>query len=368
MKAGIRILQLSALLVLAISLGACASSRKPVPPGVVPTQAAVLAEDEKYGHEVLSNLTERYPLDRDDARILRVRDLVEKLTRAAKADNNPWHVYVLVDDNFKNAAATRGNYIFVWTGILRTVQNDAELATILSHEIGHVLAGHTESDPAEETNRIIAGIAGIATSSVLGNQGLGGPASDLAELIVRASLEALLVNPDTQDKELEADQIGLFMMADAGFDPAEAINFWQRIQSDPDFRGFPLEFLSSHPSSLTRVERLSSQLPAASERYRIATGKQSRPLVRNNPDPAVSKTEAVPVVSVSTHNGATETWEVMESSVKVFASADSNGRAIDSVSKGVKVSVVGIKNRWLEINQPVQGYVQSKFLAPVSLK
>jgi len=75
------------------------------------------------------------------------------------------------------------------------------------------------------------------------------PVSQLAELIVRASLEAILVNPDQQGKELEADQIGIFMMADAGYDPQEAIDFWQHVQGDPDFSSSPLEFMSSHPSS-----------------------------------------------------------------------------------------------------------------------
>ena len=341
-------------LLIGLMFSACASARKPVPAGVIPQQSTVYSEDEKYGHEVLSNLTKKYPLDRDDDRILRVRDIVDRLTRAVGAEKNPWHVYVLVGDDFKNAAATRGNYIFVWTGILRTAQNDAELATILSHEIAHVLAGHTAPDPAEETNRIIAGIAGIATSSVVAQQGLAGPISDLTELIVRASLEALLVNPDTQNKELEADQIGLFMMADAGYDPQDAINFWRRVESDPDFRGSPVEFLSSHPSSRKRVEQLSKLLEPAKERYAAAG---LRP-------PAASTYLASERKNSYSYSG--EYWEVLESSVQVFVEANLDSKILESFKKGIKVKVVAIRGRWLEISEPVSGYVQSRYLAPAS--
>lgn len=348
----------AAALFLVVFLSACGAKRVPVPPGIIPEQSALAAEDEQYGHEVLNNLTEQYPLDRDDARINRVRDLVDKLTKAAKADRQPWNSYVLVGDDFKNAAATRGNYIFVWTGILKSTNNDAELATILSHEIAHVLAGHTAEDPADETNRIIAGIAGAATGGLVGSRGLSGPVSDLAELIVRASIEALLVNPDSQEKEYEADQVGLYILADAGFNPDEAIGFWTRIQNDPDFQSSPIEFLSSHPSTAGRLERLVGQLDAAKERYRIARGgKPSRPSVASR-----NPSSSTPPTSVT--GTGKDYWKVMESSIKVFAEADKNSKSVDTLRKGEKVKAIALIDRWLEITEPVKGFVQSKYLSP----
>lgn len=346
------------LALLCLAAASCAASRRPVPPGVIPEQSTLYSEDEKYGHEVLNNLTQQYPLDRDDARIFRVRDIVDRLTKAARADHNPWNVYVLVGDDFKNAAATRGNYIFVWTGILKAAQSDAELATILAHEIGHVLAGHTERNPAEETNRIIAGIAGAATGTVIGNRGLGGPVSDLAELVVRASLEAFLVNPDLQAKELEADQIGLFMMADAGYNPEEALTFWRRVQSDPDFRGFPIEFLSSHPSSAQRLEKLSLQIDDANERYRQAIGAAPRR------PPAVNHYAAARPDPSHVPAGRGELWEVLEPRVAVHIAADRSSPVVETFNRGVEVRVVSIHDRWLEISEPRSGFVQSRHLAP----
>ncbi len=246
---------------------ACAPTRAPIPVGVIPLERTLLAEDEEYGHQVFAGLTEQYPIDDDDGRINKVRDLVDKLSVAAKADKNPWHVYVLVDDNFKNAAATRGNYIFVWTGLLKSIKNDAELATVVSHEIGHLLAGHTDPDPQEELSAIIAGVAGSAGSAVANAHPSAGIAPDLAELILRESIKALILNPELQRKELEADHIGMFLMAEAGIEPEQAVKFWARVQNDPEFSNFPLEFLSSHPSSETRLKKLRSYLYQANEKY-----------------------------------------------------------------------------------------------------
>lgn len=260
-------------IVVAVASG-CAPTRPPVPPGEVPSENYVSAQDEEYGHEVLSELSEKFELDRDDNNINRVRDLVDRLAQGGHVDQSPWHVHVLKDDTFKNAAATRGNFVFVWTGMLKTVQNDDELATILAHEMSHVLAKHTAEDPAEETSSILAGVAGSVAGAVLSQQGLG-PLADLGETITRELIGAILINPTSQEHELEADQIGLFLMADSGFDPQSATDFWRRVQNDPDFSSDFLGFLSSHPSSGDRLIALEKYLPMAMERYRTAIAGRS---------------------------------------------------------------------------------------------
>jgi predicted Zn-dependent protease len=132
--------------------------RTPVPPGVIPEQPYVSAEDEQYGAAVLSELTKQYPLERDDQAIARTRSLVERLARAAHADQNPWNVFLLRGDDVVNAAATKGNYVFVWTGMLREARSDGELATVIAHELGHLLAGHTQPTPAEEASQIVSAV------------------------------------------------------------------------------------------------------------------------------------------------------------------------------------------------------------------
>ncbi|MCO6430558.1 MAG: M48 family metalloprotease [Deltaproteobacteria bacterium] len=335
----------------------CASARQPVPPGVVPQQSSVYSEDEQYGHEVFNQLTKSYPVDRSDDNVNRIRDIVDKLVKAARADHNPWHVYVLVGDDIKNAAATRGNFIFVWSGILKTATSDAEIATVLAHEIGHVLAGHTAPDPAEETQRIIAGVAGTVTGSVLATRGVAGPVADLAEIVVRASLEALIVNPNQQANELEADQIGIFMMADASYDPAEAITFWERAQHDPAFGSLPFEFMSSHPSSSTRLERLRGLLPQAQERYAAASGSAV---------PSAYAMNSARGDYRSDHKRAAndEVWIVQERETVVYSGPDNGSKVIDKLAFNSEVSVRSIRGRWLEITTPVGGFVRSRDLAP----
>lgn len=354
------------LILILLFIAACSASRKPIPTGVVPEQGDVHSQDEQYGQEVLNQLTQQYPLDRNDQRINRVREVVERLTKAARADHNQWHVHVLVGDEVKNAAATRGNFIFVWTGILKTVQSDAELATILSHEIGHVLAGHTAPDPSEEVNRIIAGMAGVATGTVVAGigRGLGGPVSDLAELIVRASLEALLVNPGSQDKELEADQIGIFMMADAKYNPQDAIQFWDRVKYDPDFSNSALEFLSSHPSSGERVEKLRHLLKEAELRYQAALAGKPPPyptdITRLDLKSSQSSSSPERINSIKTDNS----WIVVEEIVNVYTTPSNNSEQVGQLKAGTKVQVNGIDGRWLELISPIRGYVIGHDLAP----
>ncbi len=270
-------LSLSIIIVL-LCLAACAS-RARIAPGTVPEPPVTSQADEEYGQNVLNALVDHYPLSRDDDYINRSRDIVERLSRQITSKPVVWHVYVLQDDRLKNAAATRGNFIFIWTGMLKTVLNDAELATALAHEMGHVLAEHPKPSPAEETSRMITGVASSAAREVIYAQGGAvGALAGIGEMLAQMAFNALLVYPEQQRLELEADHIGLFLMADAGYNPEAAIAFWERVQDDPVFSGLPLEFLSTHPSSSERLEALKRYLPEAKERFQRSksTGKKDR--------------------------------------------------------------------------------------------
>lgn len=222
--------------------------------------------DEEYGYQVAYQISQEYPLDNGYENTERVRKIADRLSRAAQAEDLPWKIYVYRDDSVKNAAATRGNFIFVWTGMLKTVRSEDELATVLSHEFAHVLAGHTEENPTVEATSILAGVAGSVVREVAAYRGLGA-LGQLAELLVSESIKAIAVNPMLREKELDADRIGLFLMADAGYDPREAIEFWRRATSDPDFSGSGIQFISTHPSTEDRLIFLEEILPLAEDRY-----------------------------------------------------------------------------------------------------
>jgi predicted Zn-dependent protease len=262
-------------LTLVFTLG-CASGRVAVQPGIVPHEIHVSAEDEAYGHQVLAELSRAYPLSRDDAAIERVRSLVTRLAKAANVNNHPWNVFVLEGDGVVNAAATRGNYVFVWTGMLRTAQTDGELAAVIAHELGHVLANHTKSTPQEEAGAIMAKTTGEIAGQIVASQPGYAPLAQITGILVTELIKAVVVNPESQRLETEADHIGFFLMADAGYDPHDALSLWTKMSESSQASGEVLQFLSSHPASSDRLEALRELLPQALERYRLATAP-SRP-------------------------------------------------------------------------------------------
>jgi predicted Zn-dependent protease len=194
---------------------------------------------------------------------------MERLLRAANASQN-WTVTVLNDDTVMNAAATKGNFVFIWTGMLKSVNADGELAAVLGHEIAHVLARHVEPDPAEQMNQALAGVAGAAVGAVLTAEGYGA-ASDIGGSIASESIKGAIVNPYSQKLELEADHIGMFIMADAGYNPELAVRFWERSAAEGEGG---LAFFSTHPSSGRRLESLRRLLPKATARYRESVSRE----------------------------------------------------------------------------------------------
>ncbi len=233
------------------------SARQPVPLGTIPPPPRIGAADERQGQEALGELAQQYKLSRDDAQKERVEKLVARLAAASGASTNtPWHITLFEEPKIRNAAATRGNFLFVWSGLLDYLRTDEELAIVLSHELGHILAGHVMPDPADVANRAVAEIGGQLTGNVVASAARVGIAGDLAGLLAKLALEAMIVNPGQRRVETEADEIGIFLLARAGFDPDTAIHFWERVQNDPDFGSSTFAFLSTHPSGKDRFKHL----------------------------------------------------------------------------------------------------------------
>jgi predicted Zn-dependent protease len=255
---------------LLLSFLGCASTRTPIPVGVVPTLRPTSSNEINYSKQALQQITSQYPLSKDQRIIQRVRGIIgELLSIRPDLKNASWRVYVLHGDDVVNAAATQGNLILVWSGITKLLKDDQQLAAVLAHEIGHILAGHALPDPAEEVNRALSGVAGLAARGIARHS----PLAAIAESLARESVAALIVNPESQRKELEADQIGVFLMADAGFDPRAALTLWGEAMRGSSG---PIEMFSTHPASKTRLQKIREFLPKAMERYRIGRGNSFR--------------------------------------------------------------------------------------------
>lgn len=185
--------------------------------------------------------------------------VVRAMTRLSAVSDDAgyeWEVNLIDDDSQVNAFALPGGKMAVYTGILSVAESETGLAVVMGHEIGHVVARH---GTARMTNSL-----GLDTLLSLLNIG------DYKSL-AQSGLEYLVNRPFGRAQESEADEIGLVYMARAGYDPREAVAFWERMEALQGGGGGP-EFLSTHPSHETRVERLKEKLPEALSIWRAAGG------------------------------------------------------------------------------------------------
>lgn len=335
------------------SLSACAPKRAPIPQGVIPDPRPPSVQDEQYGHQVLGELTQQFPLEYNDPRLDKVVAIVDRLSVAAKADKDPWHVYLLKDDSVKNAAATRGNHVFIWTGMLDAVTNDDELAGILGHEVAHVLARHTDPDPNEEAKKLLISVGALAasiavaqaTSNPMAAQNLGNLAGSLTQSIG----EGVLVNPYGRELEHEADRLGMLVMAEAGYDPKAVIVFWERAQQDPSFSS-SLQFFSTHPVAEDRLKELNAALPDALQRYEKSPLRTS---------PSTSKSNSPSEVVLSLDSSDPQNWIVKNDGAKLYSEPNLSGKPKGEFKADAVLTAKKYKPGWYRVTSPDRGFIQS---------
>ena len=169
----------------------------------------------------------------------------------------------LVKSDVPNAFCLPGGKIVVFTGILPITRNEAGLAAVMGHEIAHATARHGAQRIFQ--NELVQ----TAMSGMQGSLAELDPGQQRAILgVLGAGVQYGLVLPYGRDHENEADKMGLMYMARAGYDPEEALRFWQRMEEAGGAN--PPEWASTHPSHGTRIQRLRELLPAAMEQYRRA--------------------------------------------------------------------------------------------------
>ena len=166
----------------------------------------------------------------------------------------------LVDSKDVNAWCMPGGKVVVYTGLLPITQNEAALAVVLGHEITHAVANHTNEALSKEY--LLQGIGSIAGSAI-GNEQKANVFSTVFGL--GASTYGL---KNSRNAEYEADHYGLLFCAMAGYNPNEAIPFWNRMQAASANASKPPEFLSDHPSDENRISRLQGYMPEALSLYK----------------------------------------------------------------------------------------------------
>jgi len=159
-----------------------------------------------------------------------------------------------------NAWCMPGGKVVVYTGLLPVTQNEISLAIVMGHEIAHSVAKHGNERMSQA---LVQQLGGMALEVALAQKPQETQDLFLMSYGIGSEVGAML--PWSRQQEMEADQYGLTFSAMAGYDPREAIPFWQRMSAAGE--GSPPEFLSTHPSDETRMRKLKQFMPEALKFY-----------------------------------------------------------------------------------------------------
>jgi predicted Zn-dependent protease len=258
------------LLVLSlVALAACSTS----PLGRHRIMLFSQGELANMGRAAFTQMREKTPVTRDAATERYVGCVARAIT-AVLPDSAPrtWEVAVFREDS-ANAFALPGGYIGVHTGLLEVAENQDQLATVVGHEVAHVLAEHpneriSTTAVAQNTLAIAQAWAGGATS---------GANREIFALLGMGTQVGVLL-PFSRAQESEADLLGLDLMAMAGFDPRESLQLWRNMAKAGGAK--PPEFLSTHPSGTTRLRDLDNRMSRAMGLYEEARAAGRRPRCR----------------------------------------------------------------------------------------
>ena len=213
--------------------------------------------------QALTQASQKGALNRDAAQTARVRAIAQRLTPhtaafRADAPGWKWEVNVLTSPDV-NAWCMPGGKIAVYTGLIQKLNaTDDELAAVMGHEIAHALREHSRERASQQMSAgLLATVAGVALG---GGQGT----MDMANVVAQLTYTL----PNSQLHETEADRIGVELAARAGYDPRAAVSLWQKMKQAGG--GGPPQFLSSHPSSDTRIADLEDYSRRVSPLYQAA--------------------------------------------------------------------------------------------------
>jgi predicted Zn-dependent protease len=210
------------------------------------------SQDASMGLQAYQQIKQEEKVSQDPELNRRVQEVGQRIAAVSGQPDWDWQ-FTVFDNPEPNAFALPGGKVGVHTGLFKVAKNDAQLATVMGHEVAHAIARHG----AERMSQ------GLLTQ--LGTAALGMATNPAyAELAAQAATLGVIL-PYSRTQESEADEIGLRYMAEAGYDPRESIKLWQNFEALGGQR--PPEFLSTHPAEGTRIERLQALMPEAMEIY-----------------------------------------------------------------------------------------------------
>ena len=210
-------------------------------------------------------------LSNDPVKVQMVKRVGERIAKAtenflreegmeSEISNYKWEFNLIEDDKTVNAWCMPGGKVAVYTGILPVTEDDTGLAVVMGHEIAHAIAKHGNERMSQG---LLAQLGAIGLAAALSTH--PGPTSEIFMAAYGVGANVGLLLPYSRLQESEADHIGLILMAKAGYDPGQAIPFWQRMSKKGGER--PPEFLSTHPAPESRINDIQAEIPEAMRYY-----------------------------------------------------------------------------------------------------
>ena len=189
-----------------------------------------------------------------------VEDYMAQNNLSENLEGYSWE-FNLVESDQVNAWCMPGGKVVIYTGILPITQDEEGLAVVMGHEIAHALAEHGNERMSQQ---LLQQAGAIGLMVAMKDEPVQTQALWMSVYGVGTTLAVML--PYSRTHESEADHLGLIFMAKAGYNPQKAPEFWKRMAVGKG--GEPPEFLSTHPSSQTRINDLNSWMPEAMQYYK----------------------------------------------------------------------------------------------------
>lgn len=219
----------------------------------------------QMGVQSFDEIKRQTPLSRDSRKVAFVNCVSSLIVKQLDGGNySDWEVRVFESKDI-NAFALPGKKIGVYTGILEVTETGGQLAAVIGHEVGHVIANHGNERVSTALVTQV-GLAGVSLALDKNNKNHG---TLMAALGLGAQFGVLM--PHGRSQESEADMIGIELMAKAGFDPHDSVKLWENMSRKSG--GNPPEWLSTHPSNTTRINQLNSRMGAAMNYYQSSPNK-----------------------------------------------------------------------------------------------
>ena len=201
-----------------------------------------------------------------------VKGVARRLASAAAEKSQTqyqWQVSVIRSDEV-NAFCLPGGEIVVYTGILPVTQGEPGLATVLGHEMAHAFSHHGAQRlyKQQQEQALLTGVQGSLYNVDYSQQ-------QAVMALFGAGTKYVHALPFNREQESEADHIGLLFMARAGYDPHEALAFWQRMDEKTSGNA-PPQFASDHPSNGVRIQQIQGWMPEAEKEYAASTMKDTK--------------------------------------------------------------------------------------------